>query len=120
MNRIFNVGVTVLLAFAAAMVVAMTLSALASLSGNGAAVAEKVPVVLDAPLGLDCRCVNGVDGVRLVMTNRTERELSGEVTLNEIFEKAIPVSGGGTAAIDGRWLEVTVPAGREAVFRLGK
>lgn len=81
---------------------------------------EPGPVVLESPVGTVCRSwvENGV--TFLEIRNETGRSVSGTVTLNEIYEKAIVLSGGRSVDIDGRWIEVELPAHGVLLVRLGK
>ena len=89
-------------------------------AASAAFAVEPGPVVLDAPIGTACRTwvENGV--TFLEIRNETGRSVSGTVTLNEIYEKAIVLSGGRSVDIDGRWIEVELPAHGVLLVRLGK
>jgi len=94
---------------------------LALLAFGSPAIAEQSgPTVIDCPVGTECRTWMDGGVTYLKVVNRTNREVSGTVTLNEIYEKVIPVAGRPIAAIDGRWIEITLPAKGEMVLRLGK
>ena len=78
------------------------------------------PVVLERPIGTECETwMEGTD-VFLSVTNVTEVEVSGTVTLNEIFEKVLNVSNRFRAEIDGRWIEIELPPKGGMLLRLGK
>ena len=78
------------------------------------------PVVLERPAGTECETwLEGAD-VFLSVTNVTAVEVSGTVTLNEIFEKALNVSNRFFAEIDGRWIEIKLPPKCGMLLRLGK
>ena len=78
------------------------------------------PAVLECPIGVTCR--TWVDGgaTYLEAVNGTKRSVSGTVTLNEIYEKAIVVKGAGSAEIDGRWIELELGPEVKLLVRLGK
>ena len=78
------------------------------------------PIVLECPHGTVCKTWIDDAGTYLSVTNVTDVEISGTVTLNEIYEKAINVTNRYSAEIDGRWIEIELPAGKSMTLRLGK
>lgn len=78
------------------------------------------PCVMDAPAGTECRTWMENGNTFLEVVNRTGRAVSGTVTLNEIYEKVINVTNRHSAEIDGRWIEIKLPAGESMTLRLGK
>ena len=92
----------------------------ASAAALAAGAVKPGPCVLDAPAGTECRTWVESGKTFLEVVNRTERTVSGTVTLNEIYEKAINVSNRYSAEIDGRWIEIELPAGKSMTLRLGK
>ena len=78
------------------------------------------PCVMDAPAGTECRTWMENGNTFLEVVNRTGRTVSGTVTLNEIYEKVINVTNRYSAEIDGRWIEIELPAGKSMTLRLGK
>ena len=81
---------------------------------------QRGPVVIECPVGMECNTWMDGGGTYLKVVNMTDRALSGTVTLNEIYEKVIPVAGRPIVSIDGRWIEVNLPPKGEMVLRLGK
>lgn len=78
------------------------------------------PVVIESPVGTECRTWMNGGVTYLKVVNTTDRAIAGTVTLNEIYEKVIPVAGRPVAAIDGRWIKIELPPEGEMVLRLGK
>ena len=78
------------------------------------------PAVLESPVGTVCRTWVEGGATYLEVANQTKRDVSGTVTLNEIYEKAIVVKGDGSAEIDGRWIEVEIKPEAKLLLRLGK
>jgi len=82
--------------------------------------AERGPTVLDSPLGAVCRTWIENGATYLEVVNETDRMVAGTVELNEIYEKVLIVQGGRSAEIDGRWIEIELPARATLRVRLGK
>lgn len=81
---------------------------------------EPGPAVLECPVGTVCRTWVENGQTFLEVVNEADRAVAGTVTLNEIYEKAINVTNRFVAEIDGRWIEVVLPARGRMTLRLGK
>lgn len=78
------------------------------------------PVVLGHPYGTVCETWVDDSGTYLSVTNTADVEISGTITLNEIYEKALNRQNRLPVAIDGRWIEIVLPPRRSVLLSLGK
>ena len=78
------------------------------------------PAVLGHPYGTVCETWIDDSGTYLSVTNTTDVEISGTVTLNEIYEKAFNRTNRLPVEIDGRWIEIKLPPRCGALLLLGK
>ena len=78
------------------------------------------PAVLEHPYGTVCETWIDDSGTYLSVTNTADVEVSGTITLNEIYEKAINRQNRLPVEIDGRWIEVKLPPKRGMLLLLGK
>ena len=78
------------------------------------------PVVLGHPYGTVCETWVDDSGTYLSVTNTADVEISGTITLNEIYEKALNRRNRLPVAIDGRWIEIVLPPRRSVLLLLGK
>ena len=98
-------------------VLACVVLALAAFSSG---VRRPGPIVLECPHGTVCKTWIDDAGTYLSVTNVTDVEISGTVTLNEIYEKAFNRLNRLSVEIDGRWIEIKLPPKQGVLLSLGK